>query len=84
MYPQPCEIPKDPADPRFTLSFDVTPLLPPPPGLPESERLAAEKQAETLREEIQRFYDVYGFVVFSNVLNEDECSATEAEIWVSE
>jgi hypothetical protein len=89
-YPPPCDVPKDPEDPRFTLSFDVLPLLPysPPPSLPhaphssELEHSEAEKTAAHRRREIQDFFDTYGFVVISNVLSLEECSATEAEIWV--
>ena len=62
----------------------MSPLLPRAPAADssEAERQAAERQIESHRLEIQKFFDLYGFVVFSNVLDAEECAATEAEIWV--
>jgi hypothetical protein len=82
LYPPPSAGPRDPRDPRFTRSFDVTTLLPPALCLSEADRLETEAEIASQLEEVQNFFELYGFVVFSNVLTTEECTATEAEIWV--
>lgn len=82
LYPPPCSVPRDPVDPRFTFSFDVSSLLPRETYSTESEGLEREKFIAKQRQNVQTFYERYGFVVFSHVLSDEECTATEAEIWV--
>ena len=82
-YPPPCDVPRESSDNRFTQSFDVTCLMPKPEYSSEDEKKVAEEMISTCRKEAQDFFDLYGFVVFSNVLSPHECDATVSEIWVS-
>lgn len=81
-YPPPCTIPRDHTDPRFTQSFDVTSLLPHATYSSDAEREQSETQIAEQRRAVQSFYELHGYVVFSEVLSTEECAATEAEIWV--
>ena len=82
-YPPPCDVPRESSDNRFTQSFDVTCLMLKPEYSSEDEKKVAEEMISTCRKEAQDFFDLYGFVVFSNVLSPHECDATVSEIWVS-
>jgi hypothetical protein len=82
-YPPPCEVPRESSDNRFTQSFDVTCLMLKPEYSSEDEKKIAEEMISTCRKDAQDFFDLYGFVVFSNVLSPHECDTTVSEIWVN-
>lgn len=67
-YPPPCDIPRDPVDPRYSLSFDALSLF-------------CETKSTSTHQAALDFFNEYGYVVFSNVLSLSECEATETEIW---
>mmetsp|Transcript_17469 Transcript_17469/g.29283 ORF Transcript_17469/g.29283 Transcript_17469/m.29283 type:complete len:250 (-) Transcript_17469:1271-2020(-) len=81
-YPLPCTIPREENDSRFTQSFDIKSFFHKEYHSSDTERLETEQLVAKNRKEAQQFFDMYGFVVFSNVLSPSECSATECEIWV--